>query len=702
MNICTHTTTLKTSNCPAASEGFLPRFLQRLFQEEQASPYAYAVRYLLAKHCLQALAPQVNAQTVLAPFFPHSLPALPAHLENPLRAWLAQTPVGGEGTAGVLSAEAVGLLSERESSSPARTGIFYTPFHQGRQLARETLCAWLGWPSLDQSFWQTLPAEKRQHIDQRLAQLTVCDPAAGAGGLLIPFWLELASLRQALNPTQSLGELLRACVQHNLYAADIRPQATADLRLRLALTLASYGQSIPHFEHIYTFDSLAGRERSVWQETCSEVFAQGGFDIFLANPPYIGQKNNKSLFTSLRQNPHWKEWLTPKSDVLYLFFHLAFDLLRPGGTAGLLTTTYFAQASAAYTLRKRLCQHATLHRLIDFGEEKIFSRAKGQHNLITVFSPGGPTAQPCTLGQTPTPCLPENLFSGPHLFLTTQSIPHAVEQLLRQMAASPYTLKQVATISNGLMTGCDKAFILTEAQKNALVLNEAEKQKLKPFFKNSDIKPYVPRLQPRLWLIDFFFPQDKETDVSLYPHLLVHLAQFKTQLLARKQNNNGIDKQLAAGKYWFASVRRRMNFEAEKLMIPHRCATNTFAYSNGPWYASSDVYFISSVVPPWNVWYLLALLNSTPYYFWLYYKGKRKGKLLELYSSPLGELPIPCPAPAIQEELAQLARQIFTCKATHPQADTSVLQNRINQRVYELFNLTPQQAKLVNQLAPEK
>lgn len=702
MNIYNPTTNLKPANSSAADEDFLPRFIQHLLQEEQASQYVYAVRYFLAKHYLHALAPQLNAQTLLASFFPRPVPPLPAHVEMPLRTWLAQMLAGGDGSPQVLFAHAIGLLSEEEAALDHHTGVFYTPFNQGRQLARETLCAWLRWPSLKESFWKTLPTAKQQQAAQQLAKLTVCDPASGAGGLLIPFWLELASLRHALNPTQSFGALLLACVQHNLYGADIRPQATADLRLRLTLTLAAHQQPIPRFEHIYTLDSLAGHEHSVWQNCCPEVFTQGGFDIFLANPPYIGQKNNKTLFATLRQNPRWKDWLAPKSDLLYLFFHLAFDLLRPGGTAGLLTTTYFAQAAGAYTLRKRLYQHAIIHRLIDFGEEKIFSRAKGQHNLITVFSPGRPAKQPCLLHEAKTPCPQQNLFTGPHLFLTTQPVPSIVEQLLRHMAAAPYTLKQIATVSNGLMSGCDQAFILTEEQKNALVINKAEKHKLKPFFKNSDIHAYAPTLRPRLWLIDFFYPQDKTTDFSHYPHLLAHLAQFKAQLLARKQNNNGIDKQLAAGKYWFASVRRRMNFEGEKLMIPHRAAMNTFAYSNGPWYASSDVYFISAVKPPFSFWYLLALFNSTPYYFWLYYRGKRKGKLLELYSAPLKEMPIPIPSPAIKKELEQLARQIFACKAAHTQADTSVLQKRINQQVYQLFNLTPQQAQRISQLAPEK
>ncbi len=38
--------------------------------------------------------------------------------------------------------------------------------------------------------------------------------------------------------------------------------------------------------------------------------------------------------------------------------------------------------------------------------------------------------------------------------------------------------------------------------------------------------------------------------------------------------------------------------------------------------------------------YLLAILNSNLYFFWLYFRGKRKGEMLELYQQPLSEIPV--------------------------------------------------------------
>ena len=332
-------------------------------------------------------------------------------------------------------------------------------------------------------------------------------------------------------------------------------------------------------------------------------------------------------------------------------------MLKPGGIAGFITPPYFATAAGGKQLRHILQQKATFLKLIDFEGQQLFPGVN-QYTLLSIFTRGKQEI-PCQMGLTrPFRTAQQNLFYGPDLFLQTKPI--VQQSLLTRMANAPYKLGEIAHVSNGLMTGCDKAFILTETQKNALPLTAQELAKLKPFFKNSDISAYVARTVPRLWLIDFFFPNDRHLDITQYPHLLTHLEQFKDSLLARKQNNNGIDKQLAQGIFWFGSVRRKMNFETEKIVLPHRARTVRAAYCNGPWYASSDVYFITNPKPPYTLWTLLGLLNSAPYLTWLRIHGKRKGDLLELYSAPLNQLPIPTITLAQQTQLDKLSRALYT------------------------------------------
>lgn len=527
-----------------------------------------------------------------------------------------------------------------------RTGAFYTPAPLAAQLACEVFVAW-----------------QRMYPQTHWANLKILDPAAGEGGLLLPFARQLLCLRAAQEPTKTETEIYQDILNRQLFAADICAPALAKIPI----------------SHRYCTDALATENG----QPVLNKLAPGGFDIILSNPPYIGQKGHAEIFNALRQNPLWARYVTPKNDLLYYFFYLALHLLKPGGLAGFITTPYFATAAGGKMLRQTLQQQATFLRLINFENQRLFKEAE-PHILVSVFARGNINI-PCQVGKNKTPIAPKQLFYGPDFFLQTRTVCDS-ENLLARMAQAPYTLGDIAQISTGLMTGCDQAFILTDAQKRALPLTQKELAKLKPFFKNSDIFPYAPRTTPRLWLIDFFYPNDRNLNVQEYPHLLAHLTQFKDKLLARKQNNNGIDKQLAQGNFWFGSVRRKLNFEGEKLVLPHRAPTVKAAYINSPWYASSDVYFITNPQPPYTLWTILGLLNSVPYLMWLKTHGKRKGDLLELYSAPLQQLPIPSLTPKQSAQLKNLTRQLFDITTTKgPQAQVNTLQAQLNQTVYELF-----------------
>ena len=136
-----------------------------------------------------------------------------------------------------------------------------------------------------------------------------------------------------------------------------------------------------------------------------------------------------------------------------------------------------------------------------------------------------------------------------------------------------------------------------------------------------------------------------------------------------------------------------MDFEGEKLVCPHRAPAPCFAYSSGPWYASSDVYFISNPAPGYSLWAILALLNSPAYHLWLYYNGKRKGKLLELYTQPLSELPIPQLSTQQCQTLSHYARRVTALKSCARVKDTAALEREIAHFTARIFHLTSQEER---------
>ena len=656
-------------------------------------------------------------------FAPKPVTALPQALAHKAQQLIATYPLGPEGTTHAVTPAIFSLVHEQNAAQRKSSGIFYTPWAVADLLARETLFAVLTrqaglTPQQARLFLHESSALKPDTgLARFLTTLCVCDPACGTGGLLLPFALRWAQLYQKTNPNQPITEFLTHFFKHNLYGTDIDDGALAVFQLRAGLLLRQKNEKIifrPVLRNLRCQNALTAEHTPLLTHTFPAVFVRKkGFDVLLSNPPFVGQKNHAAVFESLKRMSFWQDKIAPKSDLLYLFFYLAFELLRPDGCAGFITTPYFTTSAGAGDLRRQLQRQTAFLRLIDFGETRLFAQA-GQHTLLSIFQKT-PQRPPCLCGSTPIPVGQTDLYSGADNYLQTSPPNNPAQNvLLNQMAQCRRTLGQVAQITNGLMSGCDKisaahikkfpqysslkgagVFVLSQPEKDALSLLPAEEKKLKPFFKNSDISAYTAAEKPHYYLVDIFYPNDRRINWQQYPHLWKHLLRFKPILLARKQNNNGIDKQLAQGHFWFGSVRRRMDFEGEKLLVPHRCATNKFAYCAQPWYASSDVYFISKPKDNISLWYLLALFNSKPYGIWLRHFGKRKGSLLELYTAPLRQLPVPTTDSETQRTLENLAQAVYHLKKQALPAHAAELE--INRRLCALFGLNQTQTEQICQ-----
>ena len=102
--------------------------------------------------------------------------------------------------------------------------------------------------------------------------------------------------------------------------------------------------------------------------------------------------------------------------------------------------------------------------------------------------------------------------------------------------------------------------------------------------------------------------------------------------------------------------------------------------------------------------YILALLNSKLYYFWLYFRGKRKGEILELIATPLKEVPIKIISEEKQQPFIEIVDRILCLNHTQDnlqnrskQQKSQEFQKQIDQKVYELYELTPEEIKVVKE-----
>ena len=640
--------------------------------------------------------------------------------------------------------------------------------------------------------------ENAKLIDTKLALIRVCDPAVGSGAFLVGMMNEIIRARSALTPhigkndQHSPYHFKREAIENCLYGVDINSSATEIAKLRLWLSLIvdeedrNEIQPLPNLDYkIVQGNSLLSVERDMlnyraldqleklkplyFNETdtdrkyeyrgeidkiinqitrgefdfkvhFSEIFHEKqGFDVAIANPPYIGERGRREKFQEVKAKSNLREFHQGQMDYFYFFFHLALNLGRDDATIAFITTNYYVTATCASKLRKDFKNRAIILKLIDFNELKLFESALGQHNMITILQKGG---DPSDLAHTAVtrhkgvirPGLLWSIFNwndehtdyyqvqqkdiyegdGNYIRLAASSREAKVLQKIKRQATH---LGSICKVNQGIKSGADKVslkhiekyeieanigdgiFVLSDREVSNLSLPQNEKIVLKPWFKNSDIKQYYTSTNTELSVL-YLRKQFEENDI---PNIVHHLSKFKSILSARREFRNG--KRAWYNLNW---PRDKHIFNGPKIVVPLRSYLNTFGYNETLWHAGSDVYFITSRSNEIPLKYVLALLNSQLYYCWFYHRGKRKGEMLELLNAPISEAPVKKPSPEEQKPLIEIVDKILAITDTDDylqnpakKAQVREYQKEIDQLVYDLYDLTPEEIEIVKANNPK-
>jgi hypothetical protein len=98
-----------------------------------------------------------------------------------------------------------------------------------------------------------------------------------------------------------------------------------------------------------------------WEVEFPEVFlrSNGGFDAIVGNPPYLGGKHISSNYGRIYRDYllQSQESISGNADLCARFLRRTFDLIRSGGTAGLIATNTIAQGDTRRSGLKWICEH---------------------------------------------------------------------------------------------------------------------------------------------------------------------------------------------------------------------------------------------------------------------------------------------------------------------------------------------------------
>ncbi|WRC85574.1 class I SAM-dependent DNA methyltransferase [Helicobacter pylori] len=462
-------------------------------------------------------------------------------------------------------------------------------------------------------------------------------------------------------------------------------------------------------------DALSGREYQNAFEWCFEfpevLDDEGdflGFDCIIGNPPYIRQEHIKDIKPLLEKQ--YQDFYNSTADLYTYFFALAYHLLKEKGFNAFITSNKYARAKYGAKLREWLLKKTTLVSYMELNALKVFESAAVDTSIMS-FIKQTPPKESVFKYYEPTPNDGNDLKSAHSLLmrqnaLSTESFIFADTTLLDlrdKMEGIGTPLKDWdIQIYRGILTGCNEAFIIPTEKRDA-ILNACKTQEerertealIKPILRGKDIKRYSYE-----WAGEYLINTHNgytsnlkskipPIDIEKTPAIKAHLDSYYDIIATRCDQGDT--------PYHLRNCAYLEDFEKEKIVYPCIMAKEPcFVYEEKGFYAPVPANIITG--DKTEIKYITALLNSKCIYFAMrkfYMGGGIEG---ELKTNNLEKIPIPQITPQNQElarKITDGAEQILKVKEKDPKANTQRLEKEIDTLVYQLYNLTDEEIKII-------
>lgn len=575
-------------------------------------------------------------------------------------------------------------------------GVFYTPYYIVEYIVKNTVGKLI-----------------ENKTPDEISRIKICDPACGSGSFLIGAYEYLldyhlhwynANYKKGRNAKDSpltpdgnlTSQVKKQILLNNIYGVDIDAQAVEVTKLSLLMkcmegesqatmqTTLTFERVLPTLDNniksgnsLIDFDFYEGQldfgeDKKIkpfnWKQGFPEVFKQGGFNAIIGNPPYV-KVSDAVVFGYFNKIYKYQDY---QQDLYLLFLERYHFLLINKGKLGIIIPNTWLQSIKFRNIRKYLVTQYYWERFLNF-KNRVFDAIVDTH--VLVFEKND------QLKNTKTDI--EIYENGAYDKLQT----------INQDA-----LPQNGDVINIVASETEK-LLFDKIKSSSITVGEV-------CFSNVGVKPFqVGKGNPK---------QTKEI-VDKKPFVVENCPKpvgtnwqplMRGSLMNKYVNFWNNDSWIQYGE-WLAEPRDPRVFEADEKIIVRQTGDSIIATIIGKNIVCRNnlhVLISDSISHK----FILGMLNSKLTNFYYYQINPERGEALaEVKKNHVTQLPVPKTYTQIQyDEIvknvelllklnAELQNETNIAKKEQMKGRIAYAEQRINEIVYELYNLTPEEIKIV-------
>lgn len=623
-----------------------------------------------------------------------------------------------------VQAEIKGETVNNQKTKRKKDGIFYTPKYITKYIVENTvgkLCdeKRTELNIVDEEYAKGRKNRKKDTIktlDDKLTtyrdwllSLTILDPACGSGAFLnqaLDFLItehrKIDDLRaQLFGSGIVFSDITTDILEKNIYGVDLNEESIEIAKLSLWLRTAQKGRKLNKLNNnikcgnsLIDDPTIAGEKAFNWQNEFPEIFANGGFDVVIGNPPYV-QLQSMGEMSDILSNCNF-ETFHKGADLYCIFTERGYKLLKVGGMQSFIMPNKWMLVAYGKPLRKFLSKTG-LKQILNFGDIQFFQEAT-TYVCIFVTQKAKPKQNVQVLS------LNQKTYNGDFLtevvknkydYPTTKfgenewSIqPYHDAVKLDKMKEIGIKLKDLpVSIYRGILTGYNDAFYIDEETRQQLIKEDPKSEEIiKPMVRGRDIAAY--QITGFEYLINSHNgikerkPPIPPINIENYTAIKNHLDAFYPALAKRGDKGET--------PYNLRNCAYLEEFAKPKIIYPNMTSVFPFIYDESGILGNQKCFILSAKDDSISLLFLTAILNSSLAKLWIWYNcPELQGGTREISKVYFEHFPVP---KANHEETNKLAA-LSTLRSSLTE-NLQVVANKLIRNIQREFNLEKISSKL--------